>query len=321
MSIEWLKETFGLSQSMQMRLLASFIAVFSLWLLRWIILFIVARQQIHVKTLYRWRKSSAYTAFAIAVLLVGAIWFEGFKALSTYLGILSAGIAIALRDLLVNLAGWLFIILRRPFTVGDRIQLGDYAGDVIDLRIFQFTLMEIGNWVGADQSTGRVIHVPNGKVFRDVLANYSSGFQYIWNEVAVLVTFESNWKKAKEILLEIGAQHAEHLSESAEKRLQDAARKFMIFFTKLTPTVYTTVKDSGVLLTIRYLCEPRRRRASEQEIWEDILEQFAECDDIDFAYPSRRFYLNYLEGKPGTKPSLDATQTNQPLQPQQDKHD
>ena len=67
-------------------------------------------------------------------------------------------------------------------------------------RIFMFTLMEIGNWVDADQSTGRVIHIPNGKVFKEVLANYSKGFQYIWNEIPVLVTFESNWKKAKEIL-------------------------------------------------------------------------------------------------------------------------
>ena len=79
----------------------------------------------------------------------------------------------------------------------------------------------------------------------------------------------------------------------------------MIFYSKLTPTVYTSVRDCGVLLTIRYLCEPRRRRGTEQSIWEDILEQFAQCDDIDFAYPTRRFYNNVIEGKEGTKPSGD----------------
>ena len=71
----------------------------------------------------------------------------------------------------------------------------------------------------------------------------------------------------------------------------------MIFYTKLTPTVYTAVKDSGVLLTIRYLCEPRRRRGTEEAIWEDVLTEFAKCDDIDFAYPTRRYFDNLLEGK------------------------
>ena len=76
--------------------------------------------------------------------------------MSTFLGLLSAGVAIALKDPLVNLAGWGFIVWRKPFGIGDRIQLGDSRGDVIDQRIFMFTLMEIGNWVDAERSTGRV---------------------------------------------------------------------------------------------------------------------------------------------------------------------
>ena len=71
----------------------------------------------------------------------------------------------------------------------------------------------------------------------------------------------------------------------------------MIYVGTLTPIVYTSVKDSGVLLTIRYVCNPRRRRGSEQEIWEDILHAFGKCEDIDFAYPTQRYYLNHLEGK------------------------
>jgi small-conductance mechanosensitive channel len=221
--------------------------------------------------------------------------------LATYLGLLSAGLAIALRELVANFVGWAFILWRRPFEVGDRIQIGDTAGDVIDLRIFQFTLLEIGNWVDADQSTGRVIHVNNGQIFTLSLANFSKGFQYIWNEIAVLVTFESDWEKAKEILAGIASKHGEELSTSAEEKLHEAARRFMIFYSKLTPTVYTSVRDCGVLLTIRYLCDPRRRRSTEESIWEDILHAFAENDDIDFAYPTQRFYDNLHEGKPGAR--------------------
>ena len=110
----------------------------------------------------------------------------------------------------------------------------------------------------------------------EVLANYSKGFQYIWNEVPVLVTFESDWEKAKGILQHIEKKHAEHLSEAAEKEVKRAARRYLIFYPTLTPAVYTSVQESGVLLTIRYLCEPRRRRSSEQAIWEDILREFGE---------------------------------------------
>ena len=106
-------------------------------------------------------------------------------------------------------------------------------------------------------------------------------------------------KKAKKILQGIATRHAEHLSEEAERRVREASMKFMIFYSKLTPTVYTSVEDCGVLLTLRYLTEPQRRRGRMEAIWEDVLRAFADNDDIDFAYPTQRFYLNRHEGKPG----------------------
>lgn len=181
--------------------------------------------------------------------------------------------------------------------VGDRIEIAQHAGDVIDVRIFQFTLLEIGNWVDADQSTGRMIHVPNGRVLSDVVANYNRGFQYIWNEVAVLVTFESNWREAKAILERIATQHAASVTGEAARQIEEASRQFMIVYNKLTPTVYTSVRDSGVLLTVRYLCDPRQRRTTTEAIWEDILTGFAQRPDIDFAYPTTRFYENTTEGR------------------------
>ena len=300
----WFEKTLGFSPELQGKIVTSVVIIFVLWLIRQIILRIYFRKKVDIRTQYRWRKSTVYIAFTIGFLLIGRIWFEGFNSLATFLGLLSAGLAIALKDPLVNLAGWMFIIWRKPFAVGDRIQVGNNSGDVIDIRIFQFTLMEIGNWVDAEQSTGRILHVPNGKVFSDVQANYTTGFNYIWNEIPVIITFESNWKKAKDILSTTINKNAEHLSKSAEERIKEASRKFMIFYTKLTPIVYTSVRDSGVMLTIRYLCDPRKRRTSEEEIWEDILLQFSKCDDIDFAYPTQRFYNNLSEGKKGAKPDI-----------------
>jgi len=298
---EWLQATIGLEELTLDRIAASLAAILILWAARRILLALVFRRVEDIRARYRWQKISSYVFVPAGILIVGRIWYAGFSSLATFLGLVSAGIAIALKDLLVNLAGWGFILWRRPFEVGDRIQLGEHAGDVIDIRIFQFTLLEIGNWVDADQSTGRIIHIPNGKVLTDVLANFTKGFQYIWNELPVLVTFESDWQKAKELLEGIAEKHGAHLTKAAEERIREVSRRFMIFYSALTPIVYTSVADCGVLLTLRYLCEPRRRRGSTQDVWEEILVEFARHNDIDFAYPTYRYYDNRQEGKPGAR--------------------
>ena len=300
--IAWLVNLSGMNPLLVERLLKSFLIVFFLWLIRTITIRIVWRQTENPQSRYRWQKSSVYIVVIFGIILIGRVWFAGVQSLATYLGLLSAGIAIALKDLIVSVAGWIFLIWRRPFSVGDRIQIGQHTGDVIDLRLFKFTLLEIGNWVDADQSTGRIMHLSNSMVLTEPIANYSKGFQYIWNEIPVLITFESNWKKAKDVLRDVGSKHGEHFSDAAEKRLKEASKKFMIFYSTLTLTVYTTVKDCGVMLTIRYLIDPRQRRSSEQSIWEEILDAFAACNDIDFAYPTQRFFDNALEGKEGTRP-------------------
>lgn len=300
---DWLNELSVTGSELTGRAIATLAVILVFATLRYVALRVVYSRTEDSKVLYQWRKTLTYLTFLLGFLAVGRIWIRGFESVSTYLGLLSAGLAVALRDPIVNFAGWLFIIWRRPFDVGDRIQIGDQQGDVIDIRIFQFTLMEIGNWVDADQSTGRVIHIPNGKIFQEAQSNYSKGFEYIWNEIPVMVTFESNWKKAKSILTEVATQDAEKLTKAAEEKVRLAARKFMIFYTHLSPVVYTKIADSGVLLTIRYLCEPRKRRSTAEKISEDVLTRFAECDDIDFAYPTYRYYDNLSEGKPQARAS------------------
>lgn len=242
------------------------------------------------KRVYLYRRVILYTYTVLLILFIGPIWVKGISSLTTFLGLASAGVAIALRDTISNIAGWFFIVSRKPFKVGDRIQIGEVAGDVVDIRLFQFSMVEIGNWVDGDQSTGRIIHVPNSKVFQEPLANYHIGFEYIWNEIPVLVTFESDWKKAKGLLDNIVRENASDFSEGARKQIRRAAEKYLIFYSVLTPIVYTSVKESGILLTIRYLVKPRQRRTSEQRMWEAVLDAFSEEKDIQLAYPTTRFY-------------------------------
>ena len=287
--------------SIQAKIIATIVAFILFFVIRRLILKIVYRTTDEVKTRYQWHKITSYISFTLISIIIANIWLEGIESIATYLGLLSAGIAIALKEPLTNFTGWLYIIWRSPFDVGDRIQLGQQAGDVIDTNLFNFTLMEIGNWVDADDHTGRVIHVPNGKIFSEALANYGKSFKYIWNEIPVLITFESDWKKAKKILTDIVLKNSKIQTKSAEKKFDEATKKFMLKKPDLEPIVITKVEASGVELTLRYLCRPLLRRDSEHKIWEDVLLGFENHTNIDFAYPTERRFNNYLENKGSTK--------------------
>ena len=271
-----------ISPVIQNKLLYSFLILVVLGAIRFIVLKIVWRITEDPKSRYGWKRTVSFTTGFLSIFLILIVWIEAIGQFGAFLGLLTAGLAIALKDPLTNIAGWIFILTRKPFNLGDRIQIGDHAGDVIDIRLFQFTLLEIGNWVQADQSTGRIIHVPNGIVFSKAQSNYSAGFNYIWNEMTVLVTFESNWNLAKEILLRIVREHSESLTKDAEKKIIEASKKYMIFYQYLTPIVYTSVEASGISLSMRYMCDPRKRRGTEHSIWEDVLKEFARHKEIEF---------------------------------------
>jgi small-conductance mechanosensitive channel len=286
-------------------LIQSITIILVLILIQFIVKRIVRRQTADETIRYKWRKNIAYVLSFFGFIIIGRIWIEGIGSLATFLGLLSAGIAIALKDPVTDMAGWLFLMWRKPFEVGDRIQIGDDKGDVIDIRFYKFTVLEIGNWVHADQSTGRVIHIPNHYVFTESIKNYTSDFDFVWNEISVNVTFESNWKKAKSILNEITLNHVEDYVSDAEEQIRRATNSYLIRYKNLTPIVYTEVVENGIRFTIRHLSHARKRRGLNQLIWEDILELFAKENDIEFAYKTTRFYQNQIEGKQSLKPKND----------------
>ena len=280
----------GMMPETQAKVLKSLVVVLFFLLVRSAVMRVILRSVTDVRQRYGWSRGVTSAVGILMVIFLGVIWFAGLERLATFAGILGAGLAVALHDTIANIAGFLFIILRRPFEVGDRIEIEGIAGDVIDIRLFQFSLLEIGNWVDADQSTGRIVQVPNGKVLRAATASFNKAFEYIWHEIPVLITFESDWKKAKSILENIVDEDDFVVAEEVERQVRKAASRYLIYSGKVTPIVYTTVRDSGVLLTVRYMTKPKTRRGSEQQLWEQILERFAENDDIALAYPTIRYY-------------------------------
>ena len=288
--IYWLEANIGIRAEVLENVLLSVLVITILWLLSRVVLFLIFRQQKDLRKQYQWRKATNYVTTCLGFLLLVNIWFHGFQPIATFLGLLSAGLVVALKEPLLNMAGWLFIIWKRPFRVGDRIEIDGKTGDVIDIRLFQFAINEVHGWVDADQATGRVVNIPNGKLFTAGQANYNYGFPFIWHEVSVTITFESNRKKAKVFLQASAARHGEQLNEEAEAQLNRLSQRHLIFYDNLEPKLYTKVVENGIRLTMRYLCSVGRRRESEHLIWEEVLDAFLASEDIRFAYPTTRFY-------------------------------
>lgn len=289
--MEELAEALGIAPDTTENIVFSVAALIVILIGRALILRVVEANVEDSDAQYRARKIVNYTATATFLITLAFVWIDAFSNLPTYLGLVSAGIAIALADVLKNMAGWLFILTRRPFEVGDRIEVVDLRGDVVDIRLFRFSLMEVGGWVDADQSTGRLVHVPNGVVFNQPVANYTEGFPYVWDEIPVLITFESDYKGAKAIILDVLQQDAPDTHGPAGRHIRDTARRYSIKIGTLTPTVYVSVRDSGVLLTARYLVEARNRRGAQDRIWQSILDGFNATEAIHLAYPTIRAYL------------------------------
>jgi small-conductance mechanosensitive channel len=308
----WVLELLGPGSNTTGRLASSLLVVVVYVIATRLVRRIAARAVDDATSRYQVSKASGYVLGVVAIALLIWIWAAGLTGVATYFGLLSAGVALALQDPIIDIAGWVFLIIRHPFRVGDRIQIGSHAGDVVDIRVMQFTLLEIGNWVNADQSTGRVIHIPNGWLFKNSIANYDRGFRFIWNEIDVVVTFESDWRLAKEVLQRIVNDHAEHHSVDATAHIDEAADRYHIKFSKLTPYVWTSVVDHGVRLTMRYLCKPRDRRSSTHELWEAVLGEFERLPSVDFAYPTTRRFDNAREGKPGATADARASLTGEP---------
>lgn len=288
--VSWLQDSFEVSENIA-RLMVSGGLIVVLTLVRILALRLVKHRIDDPSVWYRVRKITSYVVWILGIIILTALWFEGGE-LTTYLGLVSAGLAIALADPIKDLAGWMFIVLRRPFRIGDRIEVEGKIGDIVDIRVFRFSMLEIRNWVDADQSTGRLLHVPNLVVWSSPIANYSEGFGFVWHEIPVLVTFESDWERAEEIVQEALAAHAEHHDPSrARAELRESMAAYRIRYTHTTPATYLTVKDSGVLITGRILVEVRKRRAIENVVWRDILKALAEEPTVELAYPTIRAYL------------------------------
>jgi small-conductance mechanosensitive channel len=257
-------------------ILSAIVILVSLVVRRILHLLIVARLSDDSPYIYIVRKVASYLVNVFAVLLIFGIWVQQIGDLSVALGILGAGLAFALQEVIGSIAGWVTIVAGQPFAIGDRVETGGIRGDVVDVSILRTTLMETGNWLGGDHNTGRIVTVSNAFIFKEPLFNYSRHLRHIWDEVTLPVTYESDWQRALQIMTEAVQQHPlyQELLPLAQEQRRRARRQFAIKITSLDPRVFVRLTDNWIELSLIYPVDTDSRRVFRSEISQRILAEF-----------------------------------------------
>lgn len=283
------------------KLVVSAVSILILYTFRAIVLRGVEAKTQNEDSIYTWQKLSWYVFVFLSLLLVGRVWYTGVSDFVTFFGFFIAGLVVVLSQPIASIAGWAYVVIRRPYIVGDRVRIGTISGDVADIRLFATIIAEVEGQDTSYMPTGRLVHIPNKIVLEEPVINSSKGLGLLWNELGIEFTFESNWQKAKKMLNEIVEKESQDMELRAKQQLRKVYREYKIKVGSLRPTVFTSVTASGVHFGVRYLVDLGDKRQSEERIWEKVLLALEEADDLDFAYPTRRTFINHIEGKADAK--------------------
>jgi small-conductance mechanosensitive channel len=213
-----------------------------------------------------------YAAMAFFTIGMLVIWLEGLGPIFTALGIVAAALTIVSKELLLNFLGSFVIFWRELFAIGDRVQVEDHTGDVIDKGLLFFTLLETGRSYSKGHSTGRLVKIPNAMVLTQPVINATRGAGYVWNELCLTITIDSDREVARAMLIEAATQYMEikKVDPQVVKRAFESKR---IYFKEMTPIAYVAPASYGIRMTLRYLCRSRMVRDSEDFIFSTFLDR------------------------------------------------
>jgi small-conductance mechanosensitive channel len=245
--------------------------------------FLFVRRIEDLKT--RYNANKAISAFSIVLIIVLClwIWVTDTSSLIVFYGVIGAGIAFALQDVFKNFVGGILIIVSGYYRVGDRISIDEKFGDVMDIGILNTTMMEIRGWVSGDQPSGRLVMVPNGFVLNHSFYNYTRDHSFVWDEIAIPLTYESDWRRAKEIVLSIIRKETHEMTEQAEVEIEKIGERYYLPRKVVEPSVYITLTDNWITLDARYVSDARNRRILRSRLNELILSAIEKEERITVA--------------------------------------
>ena len=206
------------------------------------------------------------------------IWNDYIQNLMTLISVTSAAMTIALREIILNFFCGIYIKVKKPFQVEDRIEVKDIRGDVMNISSLNFEVLEISTDEKHGQSTGVIVTFPNSIVFSEPVRNLNKGFKYIWDELTVKVTMDCDLVKNKQELYKIvnNIEVIKNIPKKMKAQINDINTTNRVYFNKYDPTIYTKIVDDHIELTIRYLMHPKKGRFVESVIWNKVLESYKE---------------------------------------------
>ncbi len=263
-------------------------------LLLWIILIVFAisflrkilkKRIADVAIRYKAQKGIEIIGYVLIVILI--LLFFTVKNLEDYtviIGLFTAGITFTLQELILSIAGSFYIFFVRVYKPGDRIEINGIKGDVIDIDSIYTTLMEMGEWVSSDNYSGRIVKISNAFVFKGPIKNYSMDFPFVWDELNVLITYESDRELAKKVILDQASNYLAEYTQNSIKKWQEMVERYYIEDSKLDPTLAITLTDNWVAINLRYITDYKRRRATKHELFERIQEAIKKTNGkVNFA--------------------------------------
>lgn len=194
----------------------------------------------------------------LALSLIFANWYTAVVSL----GLISVVLGFALQTPITSFIGWIYLLAKAPYRVGDRVRLGDFQGDVIDVGYLDTTLWEFGGeYLSTDHPSGRIIKFPNSMVLEMAVHNYSWPlFPYVWNEIKFQIAYQSDLEFVKQVMQttaaeELGPDMPERVETYRQLLAQTPVDELVV---KEHPSVAFRVADNTWLEAIvRYLVSPR----------------------------------------------------------------
>lgn len=214
----------------------------------------------------------------IEILCLLFIWDDYIKNLMTLISVVSAALTIALRELILNFFCGLYIKIKKPFNVEDRIQIDDLKGDVMNISALNFEVLEVSNKDDRGQSTGIVITFPNSIVFSKAIKNINKGFKYVWDELTINIKMDCDLVKNKQELYKIvnGLEVVKNIPKKMKEEVDIVNQTNRVYFNKYDPIIYTKLVGDHIELTIRYLMHPKKSRYVESVIWNKVYLSYKE---------------------------------------------
>lgn len=228
---------------------------------------------------YRARKFVSFFGYLAALLFVALVFSDYLGGFAVAFGVVGAGIAFALQEVIVSIAGWSAVSFGGYYKVGDRIQLGGIKGDVIDIGILRTTLMEIGNWVEGDQYNGRIVRIANSFVFKEPVFNYSGEFPFLWDEIMLPIKYGSDYQRARDLIARVAEEVVGDYARAAKEAWAPVTRRYLIEDAALQPMTTMKADANALEFTLRYVVDYKRRRSTKDRLFTRILEEIDKTAD------------------------------------------